>query len=110
MFISDIQNYIPIKLYKAAGSIHLFKIIGILEAENIKVNKNYIWDTSEIDWKEVTVTFNEHKTNLPRPVTTKLQNKIKIRWLMKREPLLFHLMLKQGIIWFSLAVGKQETL
>ena len=28
---------------------------------------------------------------------------------MKREPLLFHLMLKQGITWFTLATGTQET-
>ena len=26
VFISDVQNYIPIKLCKTAGSIHLFKI------------------------------------------------------------------------------------
>ena len=26
MFVSDIQNYIPIKLCKTAGSIHLFKL------------------------------------------------------------------------------------
>ena len=109
VFISDVQNYIPIKLCKTAGSIHLFKITGMLKAENIKLNKNYIWDTLEIDWKEVTVTFNENKINLPRVITIKLQNKFKVRHLMKREPLLFHLMLKQGITWFTLAVGMQET-
>ena len=49
IFISDIQNYIPIKLCNTAGSIHLFKIIGTLKAENIKLNKNYLWDTLEID-------------------------------------------------------------
>ena len=63
----------------------------------------------EIDWKEVTVTFNEDKIDLPRVVTIKLQDKIKIRPLMKREPLLFHLMLKKGIKWFTLATGTQET-
>ena len=26
IFISDVQNYVPIKLCKAAGSIHLFKL------------------------------------------------------------------------------------
>ena len=44
VFISDVQNYIPIKLCKTAGSIHLFKITGMLKAENIKLNKNYIWN------------------------------------------------------------------
>ena len=39
MFISDVQNYVPIKLCKTAGSIHLFKIRGMLKPENIKLNK-----------------------------------------------------------------------
>ena len=110
IFISDVQDYICIKLCKTAGSIHLFKITGRLKPENIQVNKNYIWDTLEIDWKEVTVTFNDNKISLPRVVTIKLQDKIKLRCLMKREPLLLHLMLKQGITWFTMATGTQETL
>ena len=64
----------------------------------------------EIDWKEVTMTFNENKINLPRVVTIELQDKMKVRCLMKREPLLFHLMLKQGIMWFTLATGTQEAI
>ena len=110
IFISDVQNYVPIKLCKTAGSIHLFKIIGMLKAENIKSNKNYLWDTLEIDWKEVTVTFNGNKIDLLRVVIIKLQDKIKVRRLMNREPLLFHLMLKQGIMWFTLATETQETM
>ena len=36
LFISDVQNYVPIKLCKTAGSIHLFKIKGTLKSKNIK--------------------------------------------------------------------------
>ena len=32
LFISDVQNYVPIKLCKTAGSIHLFKIKGTLKS------------------------------------------------------------------------------
>ena len=103
MFISDVQSYVPIELCKTAGSIQLFKIRGTLKPENIKLNKNYLWVTMEIDWKEVTVTFNDNKINLPRIVVIKLCDKIKIRRLMKREPLLFHVMIKQGITWSTLA-------
>ena len=42
MFILDMQNYVPIKLCKTAGSIHLFKIRGTLKPKNIKLNKNYL--------------------------------------------------------------------
>ena len=109
IFISDVQNYIPIKLCKTASSIHLFKITGTLKAKNIKLNKNYLWDTLEIHWKEVTVTFNGNKIHLPRVVIIKLQDRFKVRQLMNREPLLVHLMLKQGNTWFTLAPGTQET-
>ena len=73
------------KLCKTAGSIHLFKIIGMLKPENIKLNKTYIGDTLEIDWKEVRVTFNDNKINLPKVVTIKLQDKVKIRHLMMNK-------------------------
>ena len=95
LFISDVQNYVPIKLCKTAGSIHLFKIIGTLKPGDIKLNKSYLWDMMEIDWKEVTVTFNDNKTNLPRIAVVRLCDKINVRRLMNREPLLFHMMMKQ---------------
>ena len=77
IFISDVQNYVPIKLCKTAGSIHLFKIIGMLKAKNIKLNKNYLWDTLEIDWKEVTVTFNGNKIDLPKIIIINFKTKLK---------------------------------
>ena len=50
------------------------------------------------------------KIDLPKIVVIKIQDKIKVRRLMKRESLLFHLMLKQGITWFTLATETQETM
>ena len=102
LFISDVQNYVSIKLCKTAGSIHLFKNKGTLKTGNIKLNENYLWETLEIDWKEVTVTFNDNKIELPRIVAIRIQDKIKVRRLMKREPLIFHVMIRQGITWFNL--------
>ena len=89
--------------------MHLFIISDTVNSENIKLNTNYIWDTLEIDCKEVNVTFNDNKINLPRIVMIKIKDKIKIRCMMKREPLLFHVMLKQGTMWFTLASSNEET-
>ena len=44
LFISDVQNYVPIKLCKTAGSIHLFKMKDALKSRDIKLNKNYLWE------------------------------------------------------------------
>ena len=102
LFISDVQIYVPIKLCKTAGSIHLFKIKGTLKPRDVKLNRNYLWDTLEIDWNKVTVTFNDNKIELPKIVAIKIRDKIKVRRLMNREPLIFHMMIRQGITWFNL--------
>ena len=44
-----------------------------------KLNKNYLWDTLEIDWNRVTVTFNDNKIELPKIVAIKIWDKIKVR-------------------------------
>ena len=44
LFISDLQNYIPIKLCKTSGSIHLFRRQGTLKPGYIKLNRHYLWD------------------------------------------------------------------
>ena len=72
LFISDVQNYIPIKLCKTSGSIHLFKMNGTLKSGDIKLNRNYLWDTLEIDWNKVTITFNDNKIDLPKIVAIKI--------------------------------------
>ena len=73
LFISDAQYYVPIKLCRMPGSIHLFKITGT------KLKQNLIWDIIEIDWKGVNMTLNGNKVNLTNSVTLKFQDKFKIR-------------------------------
>ena len=77
LFISDVQNYVPIKLSKTSGSIHLFKIKGTLKSRDIKLNRNYLWDTLEINWNKVTIKFNDNKIDFPKIVAIKIQDKIK---------------------------------
>ena len=65
LFISDVQHYIPIKLCKRSGSPHLFKITGTLKSEDINLNKNYLWDTLEINWDKIKLLFNSNEIELP---------------------------------------------
>ena len=82
----------------------------MLKAENIKLNKNYIWDMLEIDWKEVTVTFNENEINLPRVVTIKLQDKIKVRLFDEQTTFTFppNAETRNYVVYFS-CTDTQET-
>ena len=103
-FISDVQNYIPITLCRTSGSIHLFKIKGTLKSKDIKLNRNYLWDTLEINWNKITITINDNKIDLPKIVTIKMRDKSRVRRLMNREPINLHMMIRQGITWYNLEV------
>ena len=83
LFILDAQYYIPIKLCRTTGSIHLFKITGQLHPEHVKLKRNISWNINEIDWKEVNVTLNGNKINLPASVIIPLRYKFKIRCTVK---------------------------
>ena len=109
LFISDIQYYAPVKLCKTAGSIHLFKITGKLMPDKVKLSKHYIWDILEVDWSKIKVTFNGKVINLPKSITVTLWDKFKVRHMMGSQPILFHLMLKQGFDWFTLTSRDEET-
>ena len=57
LFLSDVQHYLPVKLCRTVGSIHLFKITGKLIPEHVKLRRNILWDIIEIDGKEVIYDF-----------------------------------------------------
>ena len=101
MFLSNIKSYVPIKLCKTSGSIHLFKVTGRINRENVTLHRNTIWDIMEIDWQNITVTLNGSVVNLPGSVIIPFRDKFKIRQMIKSRPLLLHFMQKQGETWYS---------
>ena len=102
LFISDVQHYIPIRLCKTSGSLHLFTIIGTLTSEDVRLNKNYLWDTLEINWDKIKLSFNSNEIELPKLVTIRIQDKIRVRRMMSREMQTFHIMVRQGMTWYYL--------
>ena len=99
LFVSNIYAYVPVKLIKITGSIHLFKLMGRLQKENVTLHRNKVWDILEIGWENVTLTVNRNVVNLPGSVIIPFQEKFRVRQMMRSKPLLLHLMLKQGQTW-----------
>ena len=96
-----VQHYVPVKLTKTTGSPHLFKFTGTLNSEDIKLNKNYLWDMLEINWDKIQLTFNDSEIKLPQLVTIKMQDKIRIRRIMGKNMRNSYVMIKQGITWYN---------
>ena len=104
LFISNTHSYVPIKLCRVTRSIHLFRIRGRLNPENVKLKKNWTWDVLEIDWSDVSVTLNDNEIDLPSSVIIPFKERYRARRLLRKHPLLFYIMLKQGQTWFSLVL------
>ena len=91
-----------LKLCRVAGSIHLFKIRGRLNSEHVRLKKNWIWDVLEIDWSDFSITLNDNEIGLPNSVIIPFKERYRARRLLRKHPLLFYIILKQGKTWFSL--------
>ena len=102
LFFSDIRQYVPVKLCKTAGSIHLFQIYGQLTSDQITLERKYLWDIIKIDWREVFVTLNGAIIQLPISVKIPFRDKYRFRCLMRKRVLLLHVMLREGTSWYAL--------
>ena len=54
------------------------KIKGTLKPRDIKLNRNYLWDTLEINWNKIIVMFNDNKIDLPKIVRIKCEIKLEL--------------------------------
>ena len=102
LFVSNTDSCIPIEVCRVAGSIHLFRIRGRLNSENVKLKKNWIWDVLEVDWSNISITLNNNKVDLPSSVIIPFKERYRARRLLRKQPLLFYIMLKQGKTCFNL--------
>ena len=59
LLIANTQFYIPLDLNKIARNVHLFKLNGILNIDDVTLKKNWIWDVLEVDWTDVSVSLND---------------------------------------------------
>ena len=92
------SNYVRLQ-----GSIHLFKLTGNIQREDVTLHRNTISDILDIDWQNITVTINGNDINLPGSVIIPFRDKFKIRQMVRSRPLLLHLMLQQGQTWYPLS-------
>ena len=84
LFFSDIKQYVPVKLWKTAGSIHLFQIYCQLTPDQITLERKYLWDIITIDWREVFVILNGTIIQLPILVKIPLRDKYRPRCIMEK--------------------------
>ena len=88
LFFSDVKQYIPVKLCKTAGSIHLFQIYGKLVSDQITLERRHLWDVIRIDSGKVFVILNGAIIQMPISVKVPLRDKYRLRSIMRKGSLL----------------------
>ena len=83
LFICNTHSYVPIRLCRVARSIHLFRIRGRLNPENVKLKKNWIWDVLEIDWSDISIMLNDNEIDLPSSVIIPFKERYRARRLLR---------------------------
>ena len=63
--------------------------------------ENY-YGTVKIDWKEVFMALNGTLVHLPKLAIIPLRDKFRLRCIIRKRPLLLHVMLRQGTSWYAL--------
>ena len=66
--------------------------------------KKLDWDVLEIDWSDLSITLSDNKIDLPSSVIIPFKERYRARRLLRKHPLLFYVMHKQGKTWFSLVL------
>ena len=64
-----------------------------------KIGFGMFW---KYDWSDVSITLNDNEIDLPSSVIIPFKERYRARRLLRKHPLLFYVMLKQGKTWFSL--------
>ena len=56
----------------------------------------------EINWNGINLSFNGNKIDVPKIITIKMQDKIRVRRMINKEKQNLHMMIKQRITWYNL--------
>ena len=102
LFISDIKYYVPLKLCKVTGSIPLMKIQGMLSEKDVTLKGSLIWDVLELNWTKVKLRLGEKEIKLPNTISVPQRERMRIRRMLGRDDLSFHIMGKVHFNWYTI--------
>ena len=82
LFVFCDHYYSPLKTCPLRGHLQNYKIEDSGSDLELKLNKNWIYDTVNISWGDIQVLENQISIKLPKSVTVPLRHKIKNRRMM----------------------------
>ena len=109
LILGEATYYIPLKLRKITGIPQRVTINALPHPSQVRLVKNWIWDTLAIDWLDVEVTNEGEPIGLPRSIVIPLKAKYRVRCIMHSD---FHvnLALCHGQTWYDLTANSRAPI
>jgi hypothetical protein len=78
LFLSCNNYYVPLKLRSTPGLSHMFILNKQIHAQNVTIQKQFLWDILHIDWVDIVNKLNNVTVMLPHEITILLLDKIRV--------------------------------
>ena len=95
LLVSDIYRNVPIWISDISGDISSFMLIGTLKSDSVILRKNCIWNILDIDSSQIKVLIKNKAIRLLPVVPIQWIHKCKVRRIMNKSTLGFHMMIKK---------------
>ena len=104
LIVGVTTHYIPLKLRKVTGQPQRMMINTLPHPSQLRLVKNWIWDTLVIDWMDIEITNEGEPVGLPNTIVVPLCAKFRVRSIMRSD---FHvnLALCQDNTWYDLTAN-----
>ena len=103
LIICDNLRYVPVKIRVISGHFYKLDLIqtDVIGESQLKLQRNFLWDTLTIDWKDIQLKYAGETVSLPTSFVIPLGDKFRLRSLTDL-PFDSFLMVKQGTEWKDL--------
>ena len=109
LIVGITTHYIPLKLRKLTGQPQRMTINTLPHPSQIRLFKNWIWDTLVIDWMDIEITNEGEPVGLPNTIIVPLRAKFRMKSMMRSD---FHvnLALCQDNTWYDLTANSRAPI
>ena len=105
LFISQDCYYAPLELLKTMGLINCFFLNKSIRPHRLVLHQDWLWDTLEIDWTDITLRNNARFLMVPTQIVIPLWKKWMVRSLMTNNKNYdVCVMVRQGKQWYEVKV------
>ena len=103
LVLGEDTHYLPLRIRKIVGHLHRVSINMIPSPDQVRLVRNWLWDTVVINWDNTELLNGDEVVNLPSTIVVPIRAKFKVRQIISNRNLTVSLALTQDNYWYHIA-------